>query len=218
MRYVKAFLLILIFFVTMIFLFQNQASLSQKLAFQLDLLVMPSMTSIELPFYFVLLAAFLLGALLCLLLLLWDRMRLSAQIVRANWRVQAMQNEERKLLAQMERLATLPRESRLKLLSHFMKDKEKKNDAQEQAEATLQSLATALSEGRRADPAALRDHILHSIACKAAIKAGWHTTDAELADLVAQVLYRPDIQHCPHGRPVCITVTRSQLERRFGRG
>ena len=70
MRYVKAFLLILIFFVTMIFLFQNQASLSQKLAFQLDLLVMPSMTSIELPFYFVLLAAFLLGALLCLLLLL----------------------------------------------------------------------------------------------------------------------------------------------------
>ncbi len=135
MRYVKAFLLILIFFVTMIFLFQNQASLSQKLAFQLDLLVMPSMTSIELPFYFVLLAAFLLGALLCLLLLLWDRMRLSAQIVRANWRVQAMQNEERKLLAQMERLATLPRESRLKLLSHFMKDKEKKNDAQEQAEA-----------------------------------------------------------------------------------
>ena len=89
---------------------------------------------------------------------------------------------------------------------------------QEQAEATLQSLATALSEGRRADPAALRDHILHSIACKAAIKAGWHTTDAELADLVAQVLYRPDIQHCPHGRPVCITVTRSQLERRFGRG
>ena len=135
MRYVKAFLLILIFFVTMIFLFQNQASLSQKLAFQLDLLVMPSMTSIELPFYFVLLAAFLLGALLCLLLLLWDRMRLSAQIVRANWRVQAMQNEERKLLAQMERLATLPREGRLKLLSHFMKDKEKKNDAQEQAEA-----------------------------------------------------------------------------------
>ena len=135
MRYVKAFLLILIFFVTMIFLFQNQASLSQKLAFQLDLLVMPSMTSIELPFYFVLLAAFLLGALLCLLLLLWDRMRLSAQIVRANWRVQAMQNEERKLLAQMERLATLPREGRLKLLSHFMKDKDKKNDAQEQAEA-----------------------------------------------------------------------------------
>lgn len=89
---------------------------------------------------------------------------------------------------------------------------------QDQAEATLQSLATDLAEGRRADLTSLRDHILHSIACKAAIKAGWHTTEAERADLVAQVLYRPDIQHCPHGRPVCITVTRSQLERRFGRG
>ena len=135
MRYIKALVLVLIFFVAMIFLFQNQASLSQTLSFRLDLLFMPAMTSIELPFYFVLLAAFLLGAILCLLTLLWDRMRLSARIVRANFRVQAMQNEERKLVAQMEKLAEQPKEGRLKLLSHFMKDKDKKNDAQEQAEA-----------------------------------------------------------------------------------
>ena len=65
MRYIKALVLVLIFFVAMIFLFQNQASLSQTLSFRLDLLFMPAMTSIELPFYFVLLAAFLLGAILC---------------------------------------------------------------------------------------------------------------------------------------------------------
>ncbi len=126
MRYVKALVLLCIFFVAMIFLFQNQASLSQKLSFQLDLMVMPTMTSIQLPFYFVLLGAFLLGAILCLLLLLWDRMRMSAAIMRANFKVQAIQNEERKLLAQMEKLAAAPRESRLRLFSGFKKDKGEK--------------------------------------------------------------------------------------------
>lgn len=135
MRYVKALVLVLIFFVAMIFLFQNQTSLSQTLSFKLDLLFMPAMTSIELPFYFVLLAAFLLGALLCLILLLWDRMRLTAQIMRANFRVQAMQNEEKKLLAQMEKLAAQPREGRLRLF--FRKDK-KGEDASEATEAAAE--------------------------------------------------------------------------------
>ncbi len=121
MRYLKALVLVFVFFVAMIFLFQNQTSLSQTLTFKLDLLFMPAMTSIELPFYFVLLAAFLLGALMCLVLLLWDRMRLTAQIMRANFRVQAMQNEEKKLLAQMEKLAAQPRDGRLRLF--FRKDR-----------------------------------------------------------------------------------------------
>lgn len=134
MRYIKALVLVLMFFVAMIFLFQNQASLSQTLSFRLDLLFMPAMTSIELPFYFVLLAAFLLGAVLCLLALLWDRMRLSTRIVRANFRVQAMQNEERKLVNQMEKLAEQPRESRLKLFFGGKQDKKKEEKAAEPAQ------------------------------------------------------------------------------------
>lgn len=133
MRYVKALVLMCIFFVAMIFLFQNQASLSQKLSFQLDLMVMPAMTSIQLPFYFVLLGAFLLGAIMCLLLLVWDRMRMSAAIMRANFRVQAIQNEERKLLMQMERLCAQPKESRLKLLSGFKKKKAEEKEEKEEA-------------------------------------------------------------------------------------
>ena len=86
-----------------------------------------------------------------------------------------------------------------------------------QAEATLQELAEGLVEGRHDDPMALRDHLLHTIACKAAIKAGWHTEPAEREDLVRQVLSRDDILYCPHGRPVCITLTKSQLERQFKR-
>ena len=78
-------------------------------------------------------------------------------------------------------------------------------------------LASQLLEGRRADPASLRDSLLHTIACKAAIKAGWHTEAAERDALVRQVLERDDIKYCPHGRPVCITLTKSQLERQFKR-
>ncbi len=135
MRYVKTLVLVLIFFVAMIFLFQNQGPLSQKITFELNLLVMPSMKSIELPFYFVLLAGFLLGALLCMLLLLWDRARLSAQILRANWRVQALENEERKLLSQMEKLAAAPREGGLKLFSGFFGGSGKKEKKEEKADA-----------------------------------------------------------------------------------
>lgn len=81
----------------------------------------------------------------------------------------------------------------------------------------MQELAAQLLEGRRAAADALRDRLLHTIACKAAIKAGWHTDPRERDELVAQVLGRDDIKYCPHGRPVCMTLTRSQLERQFRR-
>ena len=151
MRYIKALVLVLIFFVAMIFLFQNQASLSQTLSFRLDLLFMPAMTSIELPFYFVLLAAFLLGAILFLLTLLWDRMRLSARIVRANFRVQAMQNEERKLVAQMEKLAEQPKEGRLKLFFKREKKAEEEKPAAEAPKAEKQAEKEAATPKDKAE-------------------------------------------------------------------
>ena len=64
----------------------------------------------------------------------------------------------------------------------------------------------------------VRDEMLHTVACKAAIKGSRHTDEAEKRALVAEVLSRSDIQYCPHGRPVCIRLTRSQLERQFKRG
>jgi len=88
---------------------------------------------------------------------------------------------------------------------------------EEQAEAALGELAAQLLEGRRADPSALRDRMLHTIACKAAIKAGCHTDPRERDALVRQVLERGDVKYCPHGRPVFITLTRAQLERQFKR-
>ena len=86
-----------------------------------------------------------------------------------------------------------------------------------QAESTLEELAEALLQGSTKDPAALRDEMLHTIACKAAIKAGWHTEAKERDALVKQVMTRDDIRYCPHGRPVITTLTKKQLEKQFKR-
>ena len=87
----------------------------------------------------------------------------------------------------------------------------------EDAEATLASLATDLLNGRRTDPASLRDDLLHTIACKAAIKAGWHTEPRERDALIHEVMTREDLKYCPHGRPICIRMTDGALRRQFKR-
>ena len=86
-----------------------------------------------------------------------------------------------------------------------------------QAESALEELAGNLLDGKAKDPAALHDELLHTIACKAAIKAGWHTEPAERASLVKQVMENEDIKYCPHGRPVITTLTKKQLEKQFKR-
>lgn len=70
---------------------------------------------------------------------------------------------------------------------------------------------------RTGEPDGIRDDILHSIACKAAIKAGWHTTPEELEALVRNVLLLPDVRYCPHGRPVALVTSRREFEKGFRR-
>lgn len=119
MRYVKVLLLAILFFLCLVFLFQNQISLSQKLTLQLNLLAFAPMKSIELPFYFIVLVAFLVGAILSLLLLLWDRMRLSARSLRANWRSSALESENKKLIQQMEKLVASSEQERPSIFARF---------------------------------------------------------------------------------------------------
>ena len=87
------------------------------------------------------------------------------------------------------------------------------DDAAEAAEA----LAADLLNGRHDTADTVRDEVLHTVACKAAIKAGWHTDEAELLALVKQVMAREDLKYCPHGRPICITLSQKQLEKQFKR-
>ncbi|MGN1195219.1 MAG: DNA mismatch repair protein MutL, partial [Acutalibacteraceae bacterium] len=61
------------------------------------------------------------------------------------------------------------------------------------------------------------DMILHTTACKAAIKAGNNNSAAELSILAKQVLFDNEVRFCPHGRPVLIEMTKYELEKQFGR-
>ncbi len=87
----------------------------------------------------------------------------------------------------------------------------------EHAAEALEELAADLLSGRREDKSTVRDEILHTVACKAAIKAGWNTSQKELEVLVKQVMDNEDLKYCPHGRPICITLSKKQLEKQFKR-
>lgn len=84
------------------------------------------------------------------------------------------------------------------------------------AEEALSELARAFLTGKRTTDKVLRDQILHTLACKAAIKGGQKSAPEELA-VVAKAVMNGEVKYCPHGRPVAIVLTRAQLERRFGR-
>ena len=61
MRYIKVFLLAILFFLALVFFFQNQGALSQSMVLTLNLFFIPAMSSIALPFYFLVIAAFAFG-------------------------------------------------------------------------------------------------------------------------------------------------------------
>ena len=85
-----------------------------------------------------------------------------------------------------------------------------------QVAPTLEEIAGQLLTGAGADPQAARDALLHTMACKAAVKGGQKNSRQELL-VVAQAVMAGQVKYCPHGRPVAITMTRSQLERQFKR-
>ena len=89
-------------------------------------------------------------------------------------------------------------------------------DASTAADA-VETLAADLLRGRREKADTIRDEVLHTVACKAAIKAGWVNDEKELLALVKQVMAREDLKYCPHGRPICITLSKKQLEKQFKR-
>ena len=78
----------------------------------------------------------------------------------------------------------------------------------------MEEILQHLREGGNPDPLAARDELNHTVACKAAIKAGWNTGREELETLVREVL-SGRVKYCPHGRPVAVTVSRKDLEKLF---
>ena len=87
----------------------------------------------------------------------------------------------------------------------------------ELAAESVETLAADLLSGRREKKDTVRDELLHTVACKAAIKAGWKNDEAELLAVAKQVMAREDLKYCPHGRPICVTLSKKQLEKQFKR-
>lgn len=84
-------------------------------------------------------------------------------------------------------------------------------------EDTVIEMASYLTENRTNIETETIDRIHHTAACKAAIKAGYKNSTAEMKVLAEQVLYDDSVRYCPHGRPVLIELTKYELEKQFGR-
>ena len=61
------------------------------------------------------------------------------------------------------------------------------------------------------------DWIYHNVACRSAIKGGNISTREELIDIANKLDEDPSLRYCPHGRPVCVVMSRYELEKQFGR-
>ena len=80
--------------------------------------------------------------------------------------------------------------------------------------STLEELAENLRSGKSLEEK--RENLLHTMACKAAIKGGWTSDVSELMVLVEKV-QSGEVRYCPHGRPVAVKLTKYELEKMFKR-
>ena len=80
--------------------------------------------------------------------------------------------------------------------------------------STLEEFAENLRSGKSLEEK--RENLLHTMACKAAIKGGWTSDLSELKVLVEKV-QSGEVRYCPHGRPVAVKLTKYELEKMFKR-
>ncbi|NNE00101.1 MAG: DNA mismatch repair endonuclease MutL [Pirellulaceae bacterium] len=78
-------------------------------------------------------------------------------------------------------------------------------------------LESVMGAGKSPEPLELLNHLLSTIACKAAVKAGDPLAPEEVVALLQQRDLFNDTHHCPHGRPTALFFSRDELDRMFGR-
>ena len=78
-------------------------------------------------------------------------------------------------------------------------------------------MESVLGGGKQPEAIELLNHLLSTIACKAAVKAGDPLTPEEIQALLEQKDLYNDTHHCPHGRPTALFFSRDELDRMFGR-
>ncbi len=81
----------------------------------------------------------------------------------------------------------------------------------------ITEMADYISKGKNDIFTEKMDWFYHNVACRSAIKAGNKSTPEELIDIVKKLEENPELKYCPHGRPICIVMTKREIENQFGR-
>lgn len=126
MRYIKVLLWVLLFFTVMLFFVQNQVAFSQEVMLKLDMLFFSIESASPVHFYALLLFSFLLGALVCFFMLVWDRLALVGRIGFTKMRVRSLEHDGEKAAKAQATLAKTLEETQTKLAE----EKKKLGEAQ----------------------------------------------------------------------------------------
>lgn len=93
MRYIKVLLLIALFVISILFFSQNNEILAQSLVLRLDIPYIAELRSVPLPFYFLVLGGFVVGAVLTLLYFLAEKIKAAKQLRECRTRMASLEQE-----------------------------------------------------------------------------------------------------------------------------
>ena len=82
---------------------------------------------------------------------------------------------------------------------------------------TVGEILNILSDGAQKPKYELYEKTLHTVACKKAIKGGKNLTEDDMRHLIGLVMELEGINTCPHGRPICVRMSKKSLEKQFKR-
>lgn len=82
---------------------------------------------------------------------------------------------------------------------------------------TIRTLARLIRDHANDPDGLLVEQVLHTVACKRAVKGNRTLTKQEMERLCERVLALPGINTCPHGRPIMIKLRKTDLEKMFKR-
>lgn len=88
---------------------------------------------------------------------------------------------------------------------------------EEEMENVISEIAENLRLYKHQPQSRILDDMLHTVACKSAIRGNDKNSLAELQSLAEQVYFDERIRHCPHGRPVMFTMSKNNIAHQFGR-
>ena len=86
-----------------------------------------------------------------------------------------------------------------------------------EGEQLFVELLTQMDEMKNTIISEKKERLLYTISCKAAIKANMRISNIEMEKLVEKVFKLENINTCPHGRPIVISMTKKQIEKDFKR-